>query len=213
MSLSLKSDRFEQLARLWESEPQRQQRAWDLARILHQHLPMTPATRLMDYGCGSGLVSVALHEEVGEIVAVDISAEILAVLREKLAAAGITSIRTRQADWQVDEVGAERFDVIISTMAMHHIRDLGRLMERLVEALTPGGWVGIMDLDEGAESFHGPSAAVEHHGLSGPNLKKLMIAAGLQQVKVEVAYHLHRSDSDGEKREYGLLLATGQKPD
>lgn len=212
MSLSSSANRFDQLARSWDSHPVRVQTAWELAQIIRQAVPMTPATRLLDYGCGTGLVTLALHEQVGEVVAVDNSAEMLAVLREKLAAAGIDNVQTLQVDLQTQDLPVNGCGVVLSTMALHHIRDLPPVVGRLAGALQPGGWLAVADLDEGAESFHGPEAAVEHHGLSADTLTRLFTAAGLQQVNVREVHRLQRPDATGTMREYGILLATGQQP-
>lgn len=212
MSDTQPASRFDELARSWDNHPARVQTAWNLAQIIRREVPLTPATRLLDYGCGTGLVTLALHEQVGEIVAVDSSAGMLAVLGEKLAAAGITNVQTRQADLQVEDLPVTGCEVIISTMTLHHIADLPLVVRRLAGALRAGGWLAVADLDEGAEAFHGPAAGVEHHGLSADTLTRLFTAAGLQQVQTREVHRLQRPDAAGNMREYGVLLATGQQP-
>lgn len=48
----------------------------------------------------------------------------------------------------------ERFDGIISAMALHHIKDTQHLLRTFTSHLHPGGFIALADLDREDGSFH-----------------------------------------------------------
>lgn len=78
---------------------------------------------VLDYGTGTGLIALQLRPHVQRIVAVDSAKNMLAFLHQKLATEGITSVEPRE--WSVGKETRDlpRFDIIVSSMTLHHIRD------------------------------------------------------------------------------------------
>jgi trans-aconitate 2-methyltransferase len=91
---------------------------------------------VLDVGCGTGRVTEALLELVptGQVLAIDQSAEMVAVARERLG--------SRAQVWRQDvlDLDLERpVDAIISTATLHWVPDHDLLWPRLATALRPGG--------------------------------------------------------------------------
>ncbi len=105
-----------------------------------------PGERLLDIGCGTGSLAVAAARSGVEVVAVDRSASMLAVARDKAAAAGV-SVDFREGDAAFPPLGTERFDVATATFVLGELsRDLAALaVRRMAEALRPGGRVVLAD--------------------------------------------------------------------
>ena len=114
------------------SEPQQ---AWG-SEVLARLKGIAPDATVLDVGCGTGRVTQALLELVpaGRVLAIDQSAEMVALARERLG--------SRAEVWRQDvlDLGLERaLDAIVSTATLHWVPDHDRLWPRLASALRPGG--------------------------------------------------------------------------
>jgi SAM-dependent methyltransferase len=165
----------------------------------------------MDYGCGTGLLTVLLSARLGHVVAVDNSQEMLEVLAGKLRDLGIGNIEVRCLDLTTEATPDERFDLIFSSMALHHMSEPAALVGTLAGLMRPGGYLAIADLDAEDGSFHGEAAGEVHHGFSEAQMRGFMGGAGLTDPEVGVAHVMTREEADGGVREYRVLLTVAQK--
>jgi len=97
--------------------------------------------QILDLGCGTGnLTAAALqHFPDADIYALDLSAEILNECRTRFAAN--PNIYYHQQDFSNLNFEDESFDLIISSIAIHHIVDeeKAKLYHKLRQMLKPGG--------------------------------------------------------------------------
>jgi trans-aconitate 2-methyltransferase len=124
------------------SEPQQ---AWAVD-VLARLSGIAPDATVLDVGCGTGRVTEALLALVpqGRVLAMDASAEMVALARERLG--------ERAAVWCADALELEvdePVDAIVSTAALHWVRDHDRLWIGLARALRPGGVLEIQCGGEG----------------------------------------------------------------
>lgn len=103
-------------------------------------LPLNGDETVLDAGCGAGRVTADLLERLpnGRVIALDISANMLAEARQQLAPRFGDRVTFIQADLQ-DFAVAEQVDAIFSTAALHWVLDHPRLFTALFKALKPGG--------------------------------------------------------------------------
>ncbi len=126
-----------------------------LIRKLVAELALTREDRVMDLGCGPGLLAIALAPFVGEVVAVDPSADMLAAGR---AAAGGLSGKIRFVLGSSNELGAEfgRFRLVTMGRSFHWM-DRADTLKRLDGMIGPDGAVALFDVDtvhQGAGDWH-----------------------------------------------------------
>lgn len=97
--------------------------------------------RILDLGCGTGNLTeqIRLHFPDPEITAVDISGEILKECETRFS--GDREIRYVQADFRDLPFAPGSFDLVMSSIAIHHIQDPDKslLYRRIHELLSPGG--------------------------------------------------------------------------
>ncbi|WP_326556115.1 class I SAM-dependent methyltransferase [Micromonospora sp. NBC_01796] len=124
--------------------------------------------RVVDVGAGSGTGSLALARELpgSEIIAVDLSPEMLAHLRSRADAAGLGErIRTVEADLDQPWPDLGPTDVIWAAASMHHMADPGRALASAYGALRPGGLLVVAELDSFPHFLAGtPDEDVEERG-------------------------------------------------
>jgi SAM-dependent methyltransferase len=104
------------------------------------HLPQH-RHRVLDVGCGTGVLASELSRYFESVVGIDISEPMLAIARGKRAA---TNIEYRRADAN-QLVLEQKFDAIVSHTAFHHLEDVPRTLGMLKAALEPGGRLILVD--------------------------------------------------------------------
>lgn len=205
------ASRFDEAASQWDGNPARVALARAVGDAIRRAVTLHPQWRVLDYGAGTGLLTLRLQPAVGSMLALDASSGMLEVLSQKLAQAGIANVQVRQCDLLNQSLADTGFDLVASSMTLHHIRDVPSLLRRLAAALKPGGWLAAADLDTEDGSFHGQADDVFHHGFDREQIAHWLGQTGLTNVRIEDAHSLAKPDATGQMRSYGVFLATGQK--
>jgi SAM-dependent methyltransferase len=93
----------------------------DLHSIARRELPPPPA-RVLEVGCGSGKLALALAADGYDVVAVDPNAPDGAIFRQTT----------------LEELGDEGpFDAAVASLSLHHVHDLGVALDKLLSLLRP----------------------------------------------------------------------------
>jgi len=202
---------FDAEAATWDEKPERLKLAADVTSAIRGALPLSPKMKALDYGCGSGLVTLGLQPLVAHITGADSSLGMLDVLAKKVLDRHLANVVTRHIDLERRERLEGSFDLIVSSMTMHHIRDVSALVGDLTELLNPGGWLALADLETEDGSFHGDPTGVFHQGFERDYLSKLLTSRGLSGVDVIPAATITKTQPDGGRRDYPVLLAFGSR--
>jgi len=203
--------RFDLNAADWDSNPSRAALATAVSDCIRKSLPLEPSTRVMDYGAGTGLVALQLLPAVGEVVAVDTSREMLKVLTQKLVAAKIRNVTTALCDLQREPFTGAAFNLIVSSMTFHHIKDVAAVLGQFHAALKANGRLAIADLDPDGGMFHPDPTDVAHPGFERAWLKQLLMKSGFVNVSDRTAHRLSKEGAGGVVREYSVFLITAEK--
>jgi ubiquinone/menaquinone biosynthesis C-methylase UbiE len=131
-----------------ESGPLAGAYCWQAARIAQA---IAGRTRVLDLGCASGaqLVRTSRLSPQAGFVGLDLSPAMVEQARLTIASQGLDRVQVRQGDMTALPFPAHAFDAVISTMACHHLPDLGALRATLAEVarvLAPGGALYLADL-------------------------------------------------------------------
>lgn len=101
------------------------------------------AARVLDIGCGLGRLTSKLARAGREIVAVDLSSEMIACARARLPAS--RSVEFICGDFLELELGASSFDCIVTSAALHHMPAEAAL-RKMRDLARPGGRLIVHDL-------------------------------------------------------------------
>jgi 2-polyprenyl-6-hydroxyphenyl methylase/3-demethylubiquinone-9 3-methyltransferase len=106
---------------------------------------MFAGKRVLDVGCGGGILSEALAREGAAVTGVDPSEKSIAVARAHAAQAGL-AIDYRVASGE--DLGAssfaEGFDLVFAVDVLEHVDDLDRTVAAIATVLAPGGGLGFL---------------------------------------------------------------------
>lgn len=107
-------------------------------RTLQKVLPDFNGKRVLDLGCGFGWhCAYAVENGAEYVLGTDISEKMLAAAKEKNAHEKIEYRCMAMEDMDFQE---EAFDIVLSSLAFHYIRDFTSLTENISRWLVPGGW-------------------------------------------------------------------------
>jgi ubiquinone/menaquinone biosynthesis C-methylase UbiE len=198
---------FDERARDWDT-PERRQRADEVARAIRASVPLTPDTRTIDVGAGTGLLGLALAGDVGEVVLAEPSNGMLEVVREKLGAGGPGNVTAVRFDLTSDPLPGDPFDLAVSLLVLHHVEDTGAALAATLRLLRRGGRIALADLDAEDGSFHDADAEGIHHlGFERVALAGLAREAGFTDVAFRTATEIVRDD-----RSFPVFLLLARRP-
>jgi ubiquinone/menaquinone biosynthesis C-methylase UbiE len=200
---------FDERARDWDT-PGRIDRAARVAGAIREAVPLRKTDRLVDVGAGTGLLGLAFVDDVGEIVLSDPSAGMIDVATEKLAAANLRSVSAVRHDLLADPPPADRFDVAVSLLVLHHLEDTAAALAAIHDLLVPGGRIALADLDTEDGSFHAADAeGIHHRGFDRVAVAGLTRAAGFVDVATRTATVIDEGADGGG---FPVFLLTGRRP-
>ena len=89
---------FDGMAWAWDNNPRIIKMAATFAAHIKQHIPLTDCNKALDFGCGTGQVSMHLHTMIGSVAMVDTSTGMLDVLRHKIVQNSIDNMHIHCGD-------------------------------------------------------------------------------------------------------------------
>jgi ubiquinone/menaquinone biosynthesis C-methylase UbiE len=107
-----------------------------------------PADACIDLGAGTGFVTLPLAGLAGSVLAVDISPVMADTLAARAAQVGLRNVRSEVGDLRTFRLPAGSVDLVVSSYALHHLRDKDKraLAAEAAQWLRPGGRIVVADM-------------------------------------------------------------------
>jgi len=202
---------FDKSASEWDSKSRRRDLAIAVADAIVDRLPLHPAIRALDFGAGTGLLTLRIHPHIQSIQALDTSSGMLDELKKKLDTIGIRNVETTLWDIVEKQRLPGRFDLIVSSMTLHHIPDTAKTVRIFYESLEENGWIGLADLDREEGDFHDDNTGIHHFGFDRDVLVSLFTYAGFKSVQIENVHVIKKTRESSGEKQYPVFLLTAQK--
>ena len=201
---------FDKEAAQWDANAFRVKLATDISAAIIREVRPTPELNVLDFGCGTGLVTLALQPLVKSITGADSSQGMLDTLNSKIAAQQLANVRTQFVDFEHGQHVDGGYDLIVSSMVTHHVPDTLALFCEWHRLLLPGGRVSFADLDSEDGFFHNDNTGVFHLGFDRGHLRSLLEQAGFADIRDTTATVISK-EIDGQVREYPIFLITARR--
>jgi 2-polyprenyl-3-methyl-5-hydroxy-6-metoxy-1,4-benzoquinol methylase len=202
---------FDKEAAQWDENPVRVKVANDVADAITLHVPLNTSMRAMDFGCGTGLLALRIAPLVRSVTGVDSSQGMLDVLGGKISKQKIKNVTTSLVDLDKGGVLTGSYDLIVSSMTLHHIEKIAPLLKQFHECLAPDGYIAIADLDPDDGLFHSDNKGVIHFGFERTAISQAFVEAGFNRIQNFTAAEIEKPTLSGDMRRFTVFLMTGKK--
>jgi len=202
---------FDTAAATWDEKPERVKLANDIADAILREAAITEKMNGLDFGCGTGLLTLRLQPLVRTIIGADSSRGMLDILNAKIAAAELDNICSMYLDPDKAEPLMGKYHFIVSAMTLHHVKEIEPLLASFHAALVPGGVLCLADLDLDGGKFHDDNTGVFHFGFDRTALKAALTEAGFGELRDLTAAEIVKPAADGSSKTFSVFLITAKK--
>lgn len=200
---------FDDYAKKWDTD-RRINRAKIISDEIASSIDINKEYTAMEFGCGTGLISFNLVEKFENITLIDSSKDMIDVVKEKIEKYEVDNMKPYALDIFDEEI-IDKFDVIYTSMVLHHIQDISGLANKFYTLLNDGGQVIIVDLDKEDGSFHKNEPGFNgHNGFDQEELKDILSKQGFKNINSKSFYYDEKKIDD-EKVKYSLFIMKAQK--
>ena len=198
------TDLFQEKAKDWDANDRRKRLSSGISASIIKNVVLNDQMHVLDFGAGTGLISSQVALYVKKITAVDVSESMLAKLSAKPELKDKVQVLCQ--DITEKPIGIE-YDLIISAMAMHHVKDTDNMVKQLAAHLKSGGQIALADLDSEDGTFHSKGTeGVYHNGFDRGEFKIVLKKYGFIGIRFDDAYTVQ-----GENGAYPIFLALATK--
>lgn len=201
---------FDKKAKDWDDN-RRIQRSKVIAEKIIDYVNLQETFTGLEFGCGTGLISLNLYDKLGKITCIDTSSGMIKQLEDKVAEHNLDKITVTQLNINDDHDLKSEYDIIYSSMSLHHVTSLEETLQNFYDLLQDGGLLCIVDLDKEDGSFHSQeSNFLGHNGFEQKELSQLLEQVGFNNIMSETFYNDERSIGN-RNIEYSLFIMKAQK--
>jgi len=202
---------FDSAAATWDENPGRVKMTHDVARAIRETVKLTKEMDVLDFGCGTGLLSLQLLPHVRTITGVDSSQGMIDIFNAKIEQQGLNNAKARLIALDRGDVLEGQYDLLVSSMTFHHLRDVQPLLDQVARILRPKGQLAVADLDCDEGKFHDSNEGVFHFGFDRCIMMKHFERAGFINIRNRTAAIMAKPAPDGGTRTFTVFLMTGIK--
>lgn len=164
-----------------------------LARLVELVAPQ-PSWHALDVATAAGHTALAVAPHVADVVASDVTPEMLTVAANQAAERGLTNVRFEAGDAQALPFDDAAFDLVTCRIAPHHFPSPDRFIAEVARVLNAGGRFGLVDnvvpdepvAAEFANRWEKDRDPSHHRCLSLDEWLELLVANGFEIVHSEL---------------------------
>ena len=197
-------DFFENKSKTYSKDSKRVRNVQTIANGIINKITYTKDMHIMDFGSGTGLLSIEIAPYVGKITGIDMSKSMNDELKanKDLVACDLEILELDLSKSNIDK----KFDGIISSMTLHHVEDILELFKKFHSMLEEGGTIALSDLYTEDGTFHSEDTGVFHFGFDEEFILKCAQEAGFRQLEIHEVSVAKKPHKD-----FPIFLLTGSK--
>lgn len=200
---------FNNVAKKWDNK-RRIERAKIISDEIKNNIVKEENKSVLEFGCGTGLISFNLVDYFNKITLIDNSEEMIKVVDNKIKTFNINNMKSICCDLENYNI-SENYDVVYTSMVLHHIVNVEDIIRRFYSLLNNKGKLCIIDLNKEDGRFHEEENDFNgHNGFSQIELKEVLSQVGFSNIKSYTFYNGVK-DVNKEKVEYSLFIMIGKK--
>jgi predicted TPR repeat methyltransferase len=184
---------FNQVANQWDT-PEKIQLNQKYADEIKSMTARHGFKKILEVGCGTGLLGSFFMTENNEFLGIDTSSGMLDVFNKKFG--HLSKVKSALLNLEDQELNEKEFDLIISTMAFHHLVSPQEMLLKLKDKLTADGFIAIIDLDQEDGTFHPDPVkmGVHHFGFSAVENAQWAAQAGLKMKERKIIHTTFKNE-------------------
>lgn len=153
-----------------------------LANLVYQavekQIALLSDKEILDFGGGTGLLSLPLTKQAKFVTLVDISEKMLGQARLKAERQEIKNIQFLEQDLLANPL-EQQFDLIVVSRVLHHMPDLDAAISLFHQHLKEDGQLLLADFTK---------TEANHHGFELPELENKLIEHGFSSLHSQILY-------------------------
>ena len=202
---------FNEKAKQWDQDPDRAARAKAFAAEIRKISGNKIFENALEFGCGTGNVSIMLADRCKKMILADTSEGMLDVVREKIVNMGISNMEPFLITPANPLAKINNADIVFTLLTMHHVKDLDQVFGEFSGIMGKNSLLFIGDLITEDGSFHFRDPEFDgHKGFDTENLKGLLKKHGLETISDKIFYTIDR-EHNSVMKEYPLFCLAARK--
>lgn len=178
---------FDQVAKVWNTK-ERENRTFKIYKKMHEHFFQDNKERTaLEIGSGEGLLASLVASSFKEVTCIDTSSNMRKESQKRFSQIGIENISVY--DESFIKTTGEKYDLIYSMLAFHHIVDVEEELNILKGLLKEEGKLILVDLDTVSPDFHKDFPGFDgHDGFSKEEIETYLKNTGFVLDIYEIAW-------------------------
>ena len=201
---------FKSRAKNWDND-ERIKRAEVVAKKINEIVGNQQNSSIMEYGCATGLISFNLCDKFKKLTLMDSEKEMINVVKEKIETYKTFNVLPVKIDLTKETYEEEKFDLIYTSLTVHHILDIENIIKTFYNLLNENGILCIIELDKEDGSFHINTKKFNgHNGFEHKYMESVLKNTGFSNVKSETFFYGEKIYKE-KTIPYSLFYSIGKK--
>lgn len=156
---------------------------------------------VLDVACGPGILSAAIAKAARDVVAFDLTPEMLKKAAQRCNEAGLANVSFREGNATELPFANGAFDAVVTRLSVHHFDRPSRVMSEIFRVLRPGGSFVVADVI----SSEVPAEAELHNAieiLRDPSHVRMLPGSELSSLVSEAGFAVESLETWDKPREF-----------
>jgi len=199
---------FDETAHEWDTD-YRIKRAKLISDEMRKVIRFDKNDFIIDFGAGTGLIGLSFLQDVRDILLIEQSRGMRLVMKSKIE--GLEHKGRISLGEDIFDPGLAPVDKILSSMVLHHNKDLERLGNRFFDLLNPLGKLCIVDLMPDDGSFHESERGFDGYNGFDPDWLKDIFASSGFGFEYKDVFFSDIKKGKGKQVDYSLFILIMKK--